>query len=117
YNSTDVTNKSKYKKLPAKGCTLASVSIDDDINNAAVRMVRNMRKDMAGKLQLNLLGFHQAVTTIRQRYFDGEEIMFSDSVKTLSDLETFAEELIREFNGRVAKLPEDKLELEVLRTV
>ena len=39
-------------------------------------------KDMAGTLLLNLYGFQQAVTTINQRYFDGEEIMFSDSVKT-----------------------------------
>ena len=74
-------------------------------------------KDMAGTLLLNLHGFQQAVTTIRQRYFDGEEIMFSDSVKSLADLTKYTEELITEFNDRVAKQPEDKLDLEVLRTV
>ena len=74
-------------------------------------------KDMAGTLLLNLHGFQQAVTTIKQRYFDGEEIMFSDSVKSLTDLTKYTEELITEFNDRVAKQPEDKLDLEVLRTV
>ena len=39
-------------------------------------------KEMAGTLLLNLHGFQQAVTTIKQRYFDGEEIIFSDSVHT-----------------------------------
>ena len=62
-------------------------------------------------------GFRQAVSTIRQRYFDGVEIMFSDSVQTQADLTKNTEELITEFNDRVAKQPEDKLDLEVLRTV
>ena len=74
-------------------------------------------KDMAGTLLLNLYGFRQAVTTIKQRYFDGEEIMFSDSVKSLADLTKYTEELITEFNGHVAKQTEDKLDMEVLRTV
>ena len=43
-------------------------------------------KEMAGTLLLNLHGFQQAVTTISQRYFDGEEIMFSDSAASLADL-------------------------------
>ena len=73
-------------------------------------------KEMAGTLLLNLYGFRQATTTIRQRYFDGEEIMFSDSVKTQADLIKYAEDLIIEFNSRIAKQPEDKLDLEVLRT-
>ena len=72
---------------------------------------------MAGTLLLNLYGFRQAVTTIRQRYFDGEEIMFSDTVKSLADLTKYTEELITEFNGHVAKQTEDKLDMEVLRTV
>ena len=49
-------------------------------------------KDMAGTLLLNLLGFQQAVTTIEQRTFDSEEIMFSDSVKSLTDLTKYTEE-------------------------
>jgi hypothetical protein len=74
-------------------------------------------KDMAGTLLLNLFGFQQAVTTIRQRYFDGEDILFSDVVKSLADLTKYVEELIIEFNDRVAQLPEDKLDQEVLRKV
>ena len=73
-------------------------------------------KEMAGTLLLNLYGFRQATTTIRQRYFDCEEIMFSDSVKTKADLTKYTEDLIIEFNSRIAKQPEDKLDLEVLRT-
>ena len=74
-------------------------------------------KDMAGTLLLNLFGFQQAVTTIRQRYFDGEDILFSDVVKSLADLERYTEELIIEFNARVAKQPENKLDPEALRTI
>jgi hypothetical protein len=74
-------------------------------------------KEMAGTLLLNLHGFRLAVTTIEQRYFDGEEIMFSDVVKSLADLERYTEELITEFNGRVAKRPEEKLDLAFLRTI
>ena len=43
--------------------------------------------------------------------------MFSDSVRSLADLTKYTEELITKFNDRVAKLPEDKLDPEVLRTV
>ena len=74
-------------------------------------------KEMAGTLTLNLYSFRQAVTTIRQRYFDCEDILFSDSVQTQADLTKNTEELITEFNDRVAKQPEGKLALEVLRTV
>jgi hypothetical protein len=52
-------------------------------------------KEMAGTLVLSLHGFQQAVTTIRQRYFDGEEIMFSDSLKTLTDLKNKQRNLSR----------------------
>ncbi len=72
-------------------------------------------KDMAGTLTLNLHGFQQAVTTIKQRYFDGEEIMFLDSVKSLTDLTKYAEELIAEFNGRIAKEAEDKMNIELIK--
>jgi hypothetical protein len=74
-------------------------------------------KEMAGTLLLNLHGFQQSVTTIKQRYFDGEEIMFSDSVKSVAALEKYTEELITEFNDRIAKQPEGKLDTEVLRAV
>ena len=74
-------------------------------------------KDMAGTLLLNVRGFQQAATTIKHRYFDGEEIMFSGSVQSLADLSKYTEELITEFNDRVAKQPQDELDPEVLRTV
>jgi hypothetical protein len=38
-------------------------------------------------------------------------------VKSLADLERYTEELITEFNGRVAKRPEEKLDLAFLRTI
>jgi len=74
-------------------------------------------KEMAGTLLLNLYGFRQTVTTIKQCYFDGEEIMFSNSVQTQAELTKYTEELITEYNGRVAKEPEGKINVEVLRTV
>jgi hypothetical protein len=74
-------------------------------------------KEMAGTLLLNLCGFQQGVTVIKQRYFDGDEILFSDVVKSLADLERYTEELIIEFNARVAKQPENKLDPEALRTI
>ena len=74
-------------------------------------------KNLAGILITAMHAFQQAVLIIKQRYFDGEEIMFSDAVKSLADLSKYTEELITEFNDHVAKLPEDKLDLEVLRTV
>ncbi len=72
-------------------------------------------KDMAGTLLLNLHSFQQAVTTISQRYFDGEEILFSDSVKSLADLTKYTEDLVTEFNDRVAKEPKDKIIVETVR--
>ena len=72
-------------------------------------------KEMAGTLLLNLYGFRQATTTIRQRYFDGEEIMFSGSTQTQANLTKYTEDLMTKFNDRIAKQPEDKLDLEVLR--
>jgi hypothetical protein len=64
-----------------KSCTSAKVSVDGDNNYAAIGIVRDIRKDMAGTLLLNLRGFHQAVTKIKRRYFDGEEIMFPYSAR------------------------------------
>ena len=74
-------------------------------------------KQMAGILLSNLHGFKQAVSTIRQRYFDGEEIMFSDSIQSLTDLEKHIQELVTTFNDLIAKEPEDKINVEVLRSV
>jgi hypothetical protein len=74
-------------------------------------------KEMAGTLLLNLHGFKQTVSTIRQRYFDGEEIMFSDSIQSLTDLEKHIQELVTTFNDLIAKEPEDKINVEALRTV
>ncbi len=71
-------------------------------------------KTMAEMLLTNLYAFQQAVSTIRQRYFDGEEILFSDSVKSLADLTKYTEDLITEFNDNVAEKPE-KINMEALR--
>jgi hypothetical protein len=70
---------------------------------------------MAGILVSNLYAFRQAVKTIGQRYFDDEKIMFSDSRESLADLEKHTEDLIIEFNDHVAKVPEDKINMEALR--
>ena len=72
-------------------------------------------KGMAGTLVSNLYAFRQAVKTIGQRYFDGEQVMFSDSAESLADLEKHTEDLIIEFNDHVAKESEDKINIEALR--
>ena len=72
-------------------------------------------KDMAGTLLLNLHGFQQAVTTISQRYFDGEEILFPDSVKSIADLTKYTEDLITSFNDQVIKKSEDKMNIELIK--
>jgi len=74
-------------------------------------------KQMAGILVSNLYAFRQAITTISQRYFDGEQIMFSDSIQSLTDLEKDTQELVTTFNDLIAKEPEDKINVEALRTV
>ena len=72
-------------------------------------------KNLAGILITAMHAFQQAVLIINQRYFDGEEIMFSDLAKSLADLTKYTEDLVSAFNDHVAKMPEDKLDLEVLR--
>jgi hypothetical protein len=58
---------------------------------------------MAVTLLLNLSGFQQATSTLKKRYFDGEEIMFLDSLKTLADLEKYTNELVITFNNIIIK--------------
>jgi hypothetical protein len=72
-------------------------------------------KEMAGTLISTLFGFQQAVTTIKQRYYNGEEILFPDLVQSLSDLTKYTEDLIKEFNDDVAGKPEYKMDIEALR--
>ncbi len=72
-------------------------------------------KEMAGTLLLNLHSFKQAVTTISQRYFDGEEILFPDSVKSIADLTKYTEDLITSFNDQVIKKSEDKMNIELIK--
>ena len=59
-----------------KRCTSAKVSIDGDINYAAIGIVRDIRKDMAGTLLLNLRGFHQAVHTIKRCCLTAKKLCF-----------------------------------------
>jgi len=59
--------------------------------------------------------FRQAVTTISQRYFDGEEVLFPNLVRSLADLIKYTEELVVMFNDEVAGKPEDRMDLEALR--
>jgi len=70
---------------------------------------------MAGTLLSNLFAFCQAVKTIMQTYFDGEEIMFSDLVKSLDDLTKHTKELVTAFNDSVTNEPDDKIDLEVVQ--
>jgi hypothetical protein len=72
-------------------------------------------KQMAGALLTNLYAFQQAVITIRQRYFDGVELLFPDLDQSLADLTRHTEELITSFNDQVIRKSEDKINIETLR--
>jgi hypothetical protein len=72
-------------------------------------------KQMAGASLTNLYAFRQAVITIRQRYFDGVELLFPDSDRSLTDPTKHTEELITSFNDQVIKKSEDKINIEALR--
>ena len=72
-------------------------------------------KEIAGILLIKLYAFRQAAGTISQRYFDGEEVLFPDLVRSLAELIKYVEELVATFNDEVAGKPEDKIDLEALR--
>ena len=72
-------------------------------------------KQMAGASLTNLYAFRQAVATIRQRYFDGTELLFPDLDQSLANLTKHTEELVNTFNDQVIKKSEDKINIEVLR--
>ena len=72
-------------------------------------------KQMAGASLTNLYAFRQAVITIRQRYFDGVELLFPDSDRSLADLIQHTEELITSFNDQVIKKSEDKINVELIK--
>jgi hypothetical protein len=72
-------------------------------------------KDIAGLLLIKLYAFRQAVATISQRYFDGEEVLFPDLVRSLAELIEYTEELVATFNDEVAGKPEDTMDLEAFR--
>jgi len=71
-------------------------------------------KQMAGASLTNLYAFRQAVITIRQRYFDGVELLFPDLDRSPVDLTKHTEELITSFNDQVVKKSEDKINIEAL---
>jgi len=62
-----------------------------------------------------LYAFRQAVTTISQRYFDGEQVLFPDLVRSLAELIKYTEELVATFNDEVAGKTVDKIDLEAIR--
>lgn len=72
-------------------------------------------KDIAGGLLTKLYTFRQAAATISQRYFDGEEILFPDLLRSLAELIKYTEELVAMFNDEVAGKPEDTMDLEAIR--
>jgi hypothetical protein len=72
-------------------------------------------RQLAGASLTNLYAFQQAVITIRQRYFDGVELLFPDLDRSLADLTKHTEELITSFNDQVIKKSEDKIDIQVLR--
>ena len=73
-------------------------------------------KQMASVLISKLYAFRQTVTTISQRYFDGEEVLFPDLSRSFTDLIKYTEELlVAPFNDEVVGKPEDKLDLEAFR--
>jgi hypothetical protein len=72
-------------------------------------------KDIAGPLLSQLYAFRQAAATISQRYFDGEEVLFPDLVRSLAELIKYTEELAVTFNDEVAGKPEDAIDLEAFR--
>lgn len=71
-------------------------------------------KQMAGASLTNLYAFRQAVITIRQRYFDGVELLFPDLDRSLADLTKHTENLITSFNDQVIKKSGDKINIEAL---
>ena len=75
----------------------------------------DFRKQMAGASLTNLYAFQQAIITIRQRYFDGVELLFPDLDRSLTELTKHTEELITSFNDRVIRKSEDELNIEALR--
>ncbi len=72
-------------------------------------------KDIAGQLLSKLYAFRQVATTISQRYFDGEEVLFPDLVRSLAELIKYTEELVTMFNDEVAGKPEERMDLEAFR--
>jgi hypothetical protein len=71
-------------------------------------------KQMAVASLTNLYAFQQVVITIRRRYFDGVELLFPDSDRSLSDLTKHTKELITSFNDQVIKKSEDTISIEAL---
>ena len=72
-------------------------------------------KQMAGASLTNLYAFRQAVITIRKRYFDGVELLFTDLDRSLADLTKHTEDLVTAFNDQVGKETEDKMNVELIK--
>jgi hypothetical protein len=72
-------------------------------------------KEIAGMLLTQLHAFRQAAATISQRYFDREEVLFPDLVRSLAELIKYTEDLVATFNDEIAGKPEDTMDVEAFR--
>jgi hypothetical protein len=72
-------------------------------------------KKMAVTLLSKLYAFRQADCAINERYFNGEEVMFSDSVRDLAELTDYTEQLVAMFNEQVAAKTGDSLDIDAIR--
>ena len=80
-------------------------------------MALSVHLDYATNLWL-ILGINvelYIVTSVKQRYFDGDEIIFLASMQSLANLEMCTVELVTKFNKRVTGEDEDKINEDMLR--
>ena len=91
------------------------LNVMDNARSERVDGEADFWKQMAEASLTNLYAFRQDVITIRQRYFDGVELLFLDLDRSLADLTKRTEELITSFNDQVIKKSEDKINVELIK--
>jgi hypothetical protein len=72
-------------------------------------------KEMSGTLLCLLYTFREALTTIKQNYYKGEEVLFPDLARSLADLIKYAEDQAVEFNHEFAEKAEYQLDTESIK--
>lgn len=72
-------------------------------------------KEMTGTLLRLLYTFREALTAIKQNYYKGEEVLFPDLARSLSDLIKYAEDQVKEFNHEFAEKAELRLDVESIK--